>query len=78
MLVFQSTLPSLGVGRLRLRGDDLRAYGTDKEHILRVPDDPFYKQMAAEFTKKQIAVDIYAFSDKYSDIASLGAYAKNR
>lgn len=78
LLVFQSTLPSLSVGRLRLRGDDLRAYGTDKEHILRVPDDPFYKQMAAEFTKKQIAVDIYAFSDKYSDIASLGAYAKNR
>ncbi|ONK66293.1 uncharacterized protein A4U43_C06F6200 [Asparagus officinalis] len=76
LLVFQSTLPSLGIGRLRLRGDDLRVYGTDKEHILRVPEDPFYKQMAAEFTKNQIAVDIYAFSDKYSDIASLGSLAK--
>ncbi|ONK81317.1 uncharacterized protein A4U43_C01F27750 [Asparagus officinalis] len=76
LLVFQSTLPSLGVGRLRLRGDDLRVYGTDKEHTLRVPEDPFYKQMAAEFTKNQIAVDIYAFSDKYSDIASLGSLAK--
>jgi len=72
LLVFQSTLPSLGVGRLRLRGDDVRVYGTDKEHTLRNPEDPFYKQMAAEFTKNQIAVDIYAFSDKYSDIASLG------
>lgn len=78
LLVFQSTLPSLGVGRLRLRGDDLRLYGTDKEHTLRVPEDAFYKQMAAEFTKNQIAVDIYAFGDKYSDLASLGAYAENK
>ncbi|XP_066346586.1 protein transport protein SEC24 A-like [Miscanthus floridulus] len=76
LLVFQSTLPSLGIGRLRLRGDDVRAYGTDKEHTLRVPEDPFYKQMAAEFTKNQIAVDIFSFSDKYSDIASLGSLAK--
>ncbi|XP_073005527.1 protein transport protein SEC24 A-like [Typha latifolia] len=76
LLIFQSTLPSLGIGRLRLRGDDLRAYGTDKEHTLRIPDDPFYKQMAAEFTKSQIAVDIFAFSEKYSDIASLGSLAK--
>lgn len=72
MLIFQNTLPSLGVGRLKLRGDDLRVYGTDKEHILRLPEDPFYKQMAAELTKVQIAVNVYAFSDKYTDIASLG------
>ncbi|XP_020091801.1 protein transport protein Sec24-like At3g07100 isoform X2 [Ananas comosus] len=76
LLVFQSTLPSLGIGRLRLRGDDPRVYGTDKEHTLRIPEDPFYKQMAAEFTKHQIAVDIFAFSEKYSDIASLGSLAK--
>lgn len=71
--MFQSTLPSLGVGRLKLRGDDLRIYGTDREHLLRIPEDPFYKQMAAEFTKYQIGVDIYASSDKYCDVASLGA-----
>ncbi|KAI3676429.1 hypothetical protein L1987_86038 [Smallanthus sonchifolius] len=76
LLIFQSTLPSLGVGRLRLRGDDLHVYGTDKEHALRIPEDPFYKQMAADFTKFQVAVNIYAFSDKYTDIASLGTLAK--
>ncbi|XP_072957641.1 protein transport protein SEC24 A-like isoform X1 [Typha angustifolia] len=76
LLIFQSTLPSLGVGRLRLRGDDPRTYGTDKEHILRTPEDPFYKQMAAEFTKYHISVDLYAFSEKYFDIASLGSLAK--
>ncbi|KAK4565225.1 hypothetical protein RGQ29_007049 [Quercus rubra] len=76
LLIFQNTLPSLGVGRLKLRGDDLRVYGTDKEHMLRIPEDQFYKQMAAELTKYQIAVNIYAFSDKYTDIASLGTLAK--
>ncbi|KAM0932236.1 putative Zinc finger, Sec23/Sec24-type, sec23/Sec24, trunk domain, sec23/Sec24, helical [Dioscorea sansibarensis] len=74
--MIMNTLPSLGVGRLRLRGNDLCIYGTDKEHTLRIPEEPFYKQMAAEFTRNQIAVDIYAFSDKYSDIASLGSLAK--
>ncbi|KAM2468555.1 hypothetical protein FF1_010219 [Malus domestica] len=76
LLIFQNTLPSLGVGRLKLRGDDLRVYGSDKEHPLRLPEDPFYKQMAAEFTKFQIGVDVYTFSDKYTDIASLGTLAK--
>ena len=72
LLIFQNTLPSVGVGRLRLRGDDARLYGTDKEHSLRVAEDPFYKQMAADFTKYQIGINVYAFSDKYTDIASLG------
>ncbi|GAU11413.1 hypothetical protein TSUD_344040 [Trifolium subterraneum] len=76
LLIFQNTLPSLGVGRLKLRGDDSRVYGTDKEHGLRLPEDPFYKQMAAEFSKYQISVNVYAFSDKYTDIASLGTLAK--
>ncbi|KAM7274132.1 hypothetical protein ACFE04_028796 [Oxalis oulophora] len=76
LLIFQNTMPSLGAGRLKLRGEDLRVYGTDKEHALRIAEDPFYKQMAADFTKYQIAVDVFAFSDKYIDIASLGTLAK--
>ncbi|GMH08942.1 hypothetical protein Nepgr_010782 [Nepenthes gracilis] len=76
LLIFQNTLPSLGIGRLRLRGDDLRIYGTDKEQAARVAEDPFYKQMAADFTKYQISVNVYAFSDKYIDIASLGTLSK--
>nr|KJB13838.1 hypothetical protein B456_002G096700 [Gossypium raimondii] len=76
LLIFQNTLPSMGVGRLKLRGHDLHVYGTDKEHKLRLPEDTFYKQMAADLTKFQIGVNIYAFSDKYTDIASLGTVAK--
>ncbi|KAK4745782.1 hypothetical protein SAY87_012094 [Trapa incisa] len=76
LLIFQNMLPSLGVGRLKLRGDDVRVYGTDKEPALRTPEDPFYKQMAADLTKYQIGVNVYAFNDKYTDIASLGTLAK--
>ncbi|TQE08191.1 hypothetical protein C1H46_006158 [Malus baccata] len=56
---------------LMLMEYDLRIYGSDKEHPLRLPEDPFYKQMAAEFTKFQIGVDMHAFSDKYTYIASI-------
>ncbi|KAK4753049.1 hypothetical protein SAY87_021847 [Trapa incisa] len=76
LLIFQNTLPSLGIGRLKLRGEDIRIYGTDKEPALRTPEDPFYKQMAADLTKCQIGVNVYAFSDRYTDIASLGTLAK--
>ncbi|KAG4213912.1 hypothetical protein ERO13_A01G087500v2 [Gossypium hirsutum] len=64
------------MSRLKLRGHDLHVYGTDKEHTLRLPEDTFYKQMAADLTKFQIGVNIYAFSDKYTDIASLGTLEK--
>uniref|UniRef100_A0A6N2M2Z1 Uncharacterized protein n=1 Tax=Salix viminalis TaxID=40686 RepID=A0A6N2M2Z1_SALVM len=61
LMIFQNTLPSLGVGRLKLRGDDPRVYGTEKEHALRIPEDLFYKNMAAECTKYQIGVNVYTF-----------------
>ncbi|XP_073388243.1 protein transport protein SEC24 A [Physcomitrium patens] len=72
LLLFQSTLPSLGLGRLKLRGDDPRIYGTEKEHFLRNTGEQFYKQMSADFSKFQISVNVYAFGERYIDIASLG------
>ncbi|KAL6548869.1 Protein transport protein Sec24A [Orobanche hederae] len=38
LLIFQTALPFLGAGRVRLHGDDLRIYGTEKEHELRKPE----------------------------------------
>ncbi|KAI3838054.1 hypothetical protein MKW98_009005 [Papaver atlanticum] len=76
LLIFQAALPSLGVGRLRLRGDDIRIYGTEKEPELRRPEDTFFRKMAADLAQSQIGVNVYAFSDKYIDIASLGTLAK--
>ncbi|KAH9615651.1 hypothetical protein KSS87_012895 [Heliosperma pusillum] len=41
-----------GVGRLRLCEDDVRVYGTDKEPSLRIAEDSFYRQMAADFASQ--------------------------
>lgn len=71
LLIFQCTLPSLGVGRLLNRGDDHKNAGTDKEHLTRGPADPFFKKIAAECSRQQICVDIFASASPYADLASL-------
>jgi protein transport protein SEC24 len=71
LMMFQCTLPSLGQGRLLNRGDDHRNAGTDKEHLVRAPADPFFKKMAAECSRQQICVDIFASASPYGDLASL-------
>lgn len=48
-----------GVGKIKNR-DNAGLWNTDSEHKLRNPDDPFYKKFAAECSRVQIAVDIFA------------------
>lgn len=47
-----------GVGKIKNR-DNAALWGTDSEHKLRNPDDPFYKKFAAECSRVQIAVDVF-------------------
>ena len=47
-------------------------HGSDKEASVRNSENPFYKQMAADFSKFQISVSLYAFANSYIDLASLG------
>jgi hypothetical protein len=42
VLLFQTSPPSLGIGRVKAR-DNPTAYGTDREPLLRRPDDEFYR-----------------------------------
>ena len=70
-MIFQSTLPSIGAGRLLSR-DDARGYeANSKEHELRNPADNFYKSMAAECSRQQVCVDVFCTSVPYADIASM-------
>ena len=52
MVVFQSCMPNLGVGKLRNR-DNPRAMGTDKEKKLLQPDELFYKRLGVECSRQQ-------------------------
>lgn len=72
LLLFQSSVPSLGVGRVKAR-DNPQLYGTEREPGLRNPDDPFFKRYAAECSRVQLTVDVFAMSMQYADLASLAA-----
>ena len=52
-------LRGAGLGKIKAR-DNAALWGTDAECKLRQPDDPFYKKFAAECSRVQIAVDIFA------------------
>jgi len=76
LLCFQTSMPSLGSGRLKIR-DDPKVYGTEREFLLRNPDDAFYKKMSAECSRVQICVDMFAFpQQQYMDMASLSTLSK--
>ena len=52
LIIFQSAMPNLGEGKLRIR-EDPKLYGTDKEPTLRQPGSPFYKKLAAECSRQR-------------------------
>jgi protein transport protein SEC24 len=79
MLVFQSSLPSLGVGALKHR-ENPKLLGTEAEKSLLAFVDgekQFYSKTAAEFTRAQIAIDMHLFSPQYTDVATLSSLSKN-
>jgi len=74
LLVFQSNLPLLGVGKLENR-EDPRILGTDKEVTLFNPSESaggFYKDFALDCSRQQIAVDLFLFPSAFIDVATLG------
>ncbi|CAK4085636.1 unnamed protein product [Aphanomyces euteiches] len=75
MLVFQSSLPTVGQGALKHR-EDTRLFGTAKEHDLLNPVDTFYRKNAIEFCRQQVSVDTFLFSPQYTDYASIGSMSK--
>merc|ERR1740130_618918 len=75
LMVFQSTMPNLGVGKLRNR-DNPRAMGTDKERQLLQPEELFYKRLGVECSRNQLCVDLFICASSQMDVASLAPLAK--
>jgi protein transport protein SEC24 len=74
LLVFQSVLPSVGIGSLSLREAEGRTNvsSADKEpHKLLQPADKTLKTMAMEFAEYQVCVDVFLTTQTYVDIASI-------
>jgi protein transport protein SEC24 len=70
-----SSLPNIGEGALQQR-DDQKLYGTPKEASLMQPFTNFYKLLATEATKNQVAVDLFLFPSSFIDVASVSCISK--
>ncbi|XP_050372274.1 protein transport protein Sec24-like At4g32640 [Argentina anserina] len=74
LLVFQSVLPSTGIGALSAREAEGRANisSTEKEpNKLLQPVDKTLKTLAIEFAEYQVCVDLFITTQSYMDIASI-------
>lgn len=69
--IFQTTLPTLGPGTLKMREDN-KLYGTDKERTLFTAQDPFYRQIGEECADAGIGINLFVTPIQYVDIASIG------
>ncbi|KAH9301918.1 hypothetical protein KI387_013501, partial [Taxus chinensis] len=74
LLVFQSVLPSVGMGALSAREAEGRANtsaGEKEAHKLLQPADKILKTIAIEFAEFQVCVDLFLTTQSYVDIASI-------
>lgn len=70
VICLTATIPNIGHAKLTHR-EDRKFFGTPKETTLLKPASAFYKNFAIECNKNQITVDMFLFSQKYQDVASL-------
>lgn len=75
MVVFQSVLPNLGDGALKPRGNP-NLMGTPEEVSMLRPSSTWYKDTAIEFSRCQIAVDLFLFPHQYIDCSTLSELPK--
>ncbi|KAG0465602.1 hypothetical protein HPP92_019766 [Vanilla planifolia] len=74
LLVFQSVLPSIGIGSLSSRETEGRANvssGEKEAHKLLQPADTTLKTMAIEFAEYQVCVDVFITTQAFVDLASI-------
>ncbi|XP_072486016.1 protein transport protein Sec24A [Notamacropus eugenii] len=72
--VFQTQLPSVGVGALKSREEPNQRSSAKEIHL--TPSTDFYKKLALDCSGQQVAVDLFLLSGQYSDLASLGCISR--
>ncbi|XP_004497168.1 protein transport protein SEC24 C-like [Cicer arietinum] len=79
LLVFQSVLPSIGIGALSAREAEGRtniSAGEKEAHKLLQPADKTLKELAVELAEYQVCVDVFVTTQTYVDIASISAISR--
>ncbi|XP_010082814.1 PREDICTED: protein transport protein Sec24A, partial [Pterocles gutturalis] len=72
--VFQTQLPSVGMGALKSREEPNQRSAAKDIHL--TPSTDFYKKLALDCSGQQVAVDLFLLSGQYSDLASLGCISR--
>ncbi|CAK9882645.1 unnamed protein product [Sphagnum jensenii] len=70
LLVFQTVLPSVGLGALTAREAEGKTGDKEAQKLIQ-PADKTLKTMAIEFSESQVCADLFLTSQNYLDIASL-------
>ncbi|KAL2492176.1 Protein transport protein Sec24-like [Abeliophyllum distichum] len=79
LLVFQSVLPSIGIGSLSAReaeGRSNKSAGEKEAQKLLQAADKTLKTMAIEFAEYQVCVDLFLTTQTYVDIASISVVTR--
>ncbi|MCL4140343.1 UNVERIFIED_CONTAM: hypothetical protein GTU68_009299 [Idotea baltica] len=75
LFVFHSSLPQLGLGKLKNR-EDRKLLGTDKEKTVLSPQNTHYNNLAQDLVTVGCGVDFYLFNESYIDLATIGQVAR--
>lgn len=70
IITLTASIPDVGIGKLEVR-EDRKVFGTPKENALLQPASSFYKMFAIDCNKSHVSIDMFLFSSRYQDVASL-------
>jgi protein transport protein SEC24 len=75
LIVFQSTIPTIGPGALPPAPSEDSMYGTSEEMKLHMPRDKLWLDIAEECVDDGVGVTLFLTPSAYIDIGSVGALA---